>query len=164
MNICRKTVGLKVGALSVLLLALIVGVLPASADEDNRVVNWLTYREAMSAGEAQDKPILLHFTASYSALTRKMRRETYQDPQVIRYLNGNFAVAMVDIAQLPSLARKFKVESVPVLWFLDAAGKGLTSIEGEVGPAKMLRVTEYINLKIYEHTNYDTWLDKRTAR
>ena len=148
----------------ILLLVLAAGGLSDGAEPDNRAVHWLTYREAMAAGQNQDKPILLHFTARYSGICRRMKRETYQDPKVIRYLNGYFAVAMVDVEDLPALARKYKAETLPMLWFLDSSGKPLTSINGEVGPQKMLRVTEYINDKIYEHTDYTTWLDKRTGR
>ncbi len=158
MNAC----GRNIPGLLTLLLVLTAGAVTTGAEQDNRAVNWLTYREAMETGQSQEKPILLHFTASYSGICKKMKRETYKDPKVIRYLNKHFAVAMVDAEQLPSLAAKYKVDGLPVLWFLDSSGKALTSINGEVGAEKMLRVTEYINDKIYEHTDYATWLDKRT--
>jgi thioredoxin-related protein len=148
----------------ILLLGLAAAVSAAAAEPDNRAVEWLTYREAMDRGAGLDRPILLHFTASYSSLCRKMKRETYRDRRVIRYLNENFAAAMVDIEQLPSLARKFDVEALPTVWFLDASGKPLTAVAGEVGPDKMLRITEYVREKIYEHTDYQTWLDKRHGR
>jgi thioredoxin-related protein len=148
-----------------LLLVLVAGLLPAQAEEqDNRYVHWLTYREALEKGASQEVPILVHFTASHSGLCRKMKRETYQDRKVVRYLNEHFAVTMIDVGEVPSLARKYGVKSAPVLWFLDAKGKRLTSIEGEVGPEKMLRVAEYISEKIYEHTDYNTWLDQRSRR
>lgn len=153
---------------ALLLLILVAGVLPAAsglaAEGDQPGVDWLSYREAMAAGQGQDKPILIHFTGPSSGICRKMMRETYNDKRVYRYLNEYFAATMIDVGEVPSLARKFKVESVPVLWFLDASGKPLTSIAGEVGPDKMLRVTEYINKKIYEHTDYETWLDKRSRK
>jgi thioredoxin-related protein len=135
------------------------------APEDERPgIHWLSYREALATGRDTDKPILLHFTAPYSEDSRKMKRETYRELKVIRYLNEHFAVAMVDIEELPSLARKYKVESLPTLWFLDASGKALTSINGLVGAEKLLRVTEYISQKIYLHTDYDTWLYKHHGR
>lgn len=147
-----------------LLMVLSGSVAEVAGEPDNRAVNWLSYREAMDAGRDQGKPILLHFTSSYSEICRRMKRVTYRDRKVIRRLNASFAVALVDIERLPALARKYKVESLPVLWFLDASGKPLTSIAGEVGPEKLMRVTEYIDRKIYEHTDYNTWLDKRSTR
>ncbi len=152
------------GGFLALLLVVMASAAPAAAAEDNRAVNFLTYREALDTGLSQNKPILLHFTAAHSEICRQMKRDTYGDRKVIRFLNENFAVAYVDIERLPALARKYQVESLPVLWFLDAAGKPLTSIKGEVGPQKMLRVTEYIDQKIYEHTPYKVWLDKRHSR
>ncbi len=159
----NRTSGLLMMGMLAAMLVAGATVVSAQDEEDNRAVNWLTYREAMHAGQSEGKPILLHFTAGYSPICRKMKLETYKDRQVIRYLNRNFAVAMVDIETLPSLARKYKVESLPTLWFLDPEGKALTSINGEVGPQKMLRVTEYIREKIYETTDYKTWLDKRSG-
>jgi len=154
---------LRILLLSVLLLV-VVGVLPAGAEDENRAVNWLSYREAMATAEREDLPILLHFTGSYSSICRKMRRETYGDRHVVPFLNEKFVVAMIDIEKLPSLARKYQVKDVRAVWFLDATGKPLSRIDGEVGPEKMLRVGQYISEKIYEHTNYDTWLKKRPSR
>jgi len=152
------------GGFLVLLLVLVAGTVPAAAEDDNRAVTFLTYREALATGQSQNKLILLHFTAAHSEICRQMNRKTYGDRKVIRFLNEKFAVAFVDIERLPALARKYGVESLPVLWFLDASGRALTSIKGEVGPQKMLRVAEYIDQKIYEHTPYNVWLDKRHNR
>jgi len=55
------------------------------------------------------------------------------------------------------------VDSLPTLWFLDSQGKGLTSIEGYVGPEKLLRVLEYISTKAYEEVDYNTWLRKHPS-
>lgn len=149
---------------ALLWLLVLAGTAFAQETADFRAVNWLGYREAIRSGQDNGRPILLHFSAAYSPICRTMRIETYQDPRVIRYLNDNFAVAWVDIEQLPALARKYKVDSLPTLWFLDPSGKALTSISGEVGPQKMLRVAEYVREKIYEHTDYKTWLERRRNR
>ena len=93
-----------------------------------------------------------------------MLKETYTDPKVIRYLNENFTAVMVDTEKLPSLARKYRVEGLPTLWFLDSRGKGLTSIEGFVGPDKLLRVLKYVGTKAYEEVDYQTWVRKHSAR
>ncbi len=148
----------------ILLLVMVAGAGPVEAEEDNRAVHWLTYRQAREKGTREDVPVLVQFSSSQSGVWRKMKRETYKDRKVIRYLNENFSATTIDVSEVPSLARKFKVESAPVLWFLDAKGKRLTRIDGEVGAEKLLRVAEYISKKIYEHTDYDTWLDRRSRR
>jgi len=127
-------------------------------------ITWLSFREARSQARDQDKPVLVHFTAPWCKWCKEMKKVTYADKRVIRLVDENFKATMVDTEKLPSLARKYSVESLPTLWFLDASGRALTSIEGMVGPDKLLRVLEFIGSKAYEETDYNTWLSNRKSR
>ncbi|MCK9996445.1 MAG: DUF255 domain-containing protein [Candidatus Krumholzibacteria bacterium] len=150
------------------ILLLMVSVSAAAADDQEktelRSVTWLGYNEGLSQARDFDKPVFLHFTAPWCKWCQKMKNETYADPQVIRFMDENFVAVMVDTEKLPTLARKFRVESLPTLWFLDSRGNGLTSIEGYVGPEKLLRVLEYIGTKAYEEVDYKTWVRKHSSR
>lgn len=148
----------------VLLMAAACTVLAEDDEPDNRAINWQGYSEAMSRGRDFDKPVFIHFTAPWCKWCKKMQRETYTDRRVIKYMNENFAMVMIDTEKLPTLARKFRVESLPTLWFLDSKGRGLTSIKGYVGPDKLLRVLEYVGTKAYEDVDYQTWMRKHPSR
>ncbi len=162
------TIGVRPGRyiLPVILL-LIVSVSSAVADDqeksDLRSIPWVGYNEGLAQAQNFDKPVFIHFTAPWCKWCKKMKQETYTDPKVIRFMDENFVAVMVDTEKLPSLARKFAVESLPTLWFLDAQGNGLTSIEGYVGSEKLLRVLEYISTKAYEKTDYKTWVRKHPS-
>ena len=136
----------------------------AEKQEEPRSITWLGYNEALAQARNFDKPVFVHFTAPWCKWCKKMQRETYTDPQVIRFMDENFIAVMVDTEKLPSLARKYRVESLPTLWFLDSQGKALTNIEGFVGPDKLLRVLEYVGTKAYEEIDYQTWVRKHSAR
>jgi len=141
------------------------GAADESVDEENYLaVNMLSYRDAMNLGRDSDKPVFLHFTASYAGNTGVQMRKTLADIRVIKFLNKNFAAATIDVADLPSLARKYHVNSVPTIWFLDAAGKRLTSVNGAMSVDKVLSVGEYVVKKVYEHTEYDVWADRQKKR
>jgi thioredoxin-related protein len=148
-----------------LLLIFVSGAAVAEdAEEKLRSITWVGYNEALSVGRDFDKPVFLHFTAPWCKWCKKMKKETYTDAKVIRFMTENYAAVMINTETLPSLARKFKVESLPTLWFLDSQGKALTSIQGYVGPEKLLRVLEYVSTKAYEEVDYQTWMRKHPAR
>jgi len=151
--------------LAILLLMVSVSAAVAAEDEkeDLRTITWLGYNEGLAQGRDFDKPVFLHFTAPWCKWCKKMKRETYPDPKVVRFMAENFVAVMIDTEKLPSLARKYTVDSLPTLWFLDSQGNGLTSIEGYVGPEKLLRVLEYVSTKAYEEVDYKTWLRKHSA-
>ncbi len=150
--------------LAILLLMISVSAVAADKEKDDlRSITWLGYNEGLSQGRDFDKPVFIHFTAHWCSWCKKMKRETYTDPKVIRFMADNFVAVLVDTEKLPSLARKYAVNGLPTLWFLDSQGKGLTSIEGYAGPEKLLRVLEYISTKAYEEVDYKTWLRKHDS-
>ncbi len=152
--------------LVILLLMVSVSVAVADDQEETelRSITWLGYNEGLSQARDFDKPVFIHFTAPWCQWCNKMKNETYTDPKVIRFMDKNFVAMMINTEKLPTLARKFGVESLPTLWFLDSQGNGLTSIEGYVGPEKLLRVLEYISTKAYEEVDYKTWVRKHSSR
>ena len=134
---------------------------PAEEQHDNRFINWESYREANARSRAEDIPLLLHFMTDTDAYCRKMARETYGDTKVIRYLNENFAMAMVNIELVPALARKYEVDGLPTLWFLDGEGKRLTHAPGFMSTERLLPLLEFIQTKAYETSSYDKWRENR---
>jgi thioredoxin-related protein len=146
------------------LLAVGPGIAAAEEEEQPRSITWVGYNDALSLGRDFDKPIFIHFTAPWCKWCKKMQKETYTDPKVIRFMTDNFAAVMVNTETLPSLARKYSVESLPTLWFLDSKGQALTRIEGYVGSEKLLRVLEYVSSKAYEEVDYQTWVRKHPTR
>jgi thioredoxin-related protein len=160
----RETTWLKTTGILLLLGALLAAA-PVAAEEekpDNRSLNWESYREASERSRREGKPLMIHFTARWCRWCTKMKLETYADRKVIRYLNEHFAMAMVDTDKLPALARKYRVEELPTLWFLDPAGKRLTRYPGFIGAARLLPLLEFIATEAYTEHDYDDWLKSRS--
>lgn len=149
-------------------LSLLLAVPLAAAADDGkdvpRGIDWVGYNEALSVGRDFDKPVFIHFTARWCKWCVKMQNETYSDPKVINYMTENFVAVKIDTEQNPALSRKYNVQSVPTLWFLDSAGKGLTSINGYVGPDNFMLVLEFIKTQAYEETDYQTWSRRHPSR
>lgn len=124
-------------------------------------VPWQAYFPTLATGEGESKPILLHFATSWNEGSQKMKRETYGNFDVARYLQKNFATGWVDTEQYPELAKKYNVNSLPTIWFLDSDGRTLTSVNGFLGPERMWLLLEFINTKAYETMSYEAWKDRR---
>jgi thioredoxin-related protein len=163
------------GAAQTLLLVLLVisvtGALGEEGEENASVqevtsdtITWLGYNEALATARDFDKPIFIHFTAPWCKWCVKMKKETYTDPDVIRYMEENFVSVFVDTEKLPSLARKYNVSSLPTLWFLTSGAEGLTAVQGYMGPGNFLPVLEYIGTKAYEEIQYDAWKRRRNKK
>ena len=142
---------------TVLLLFSVSAALAEEKEEAPTSITWLGYNEALAKARDFDKPVFIHFTAPWCKWCVKMKKETYTDPDVIRYMEENYIAVIVDTEKLPSLGRKYSVSSLPTLWFLTSEGQGLTSIQGYVGAEKLLPVLEYIRTRAYEEVDYDTW-------
>ena len=124
-------------------------------------IPWQSYHAALASAKADSKPVLLHFTTNWCKGGKAMKRETYGNPKVARYLQENFACGWVDTEKQTGLAKKYKVNGLPTLWFLDSRGKSLTSVDGFLGPEKMLLVLKFINTKAYESMSYEDWKENR---
>jgi thioredoxin-related protein len=141
---------------------------PALADEeaaavevDGARIGWLPHREAVTTSRTEGKPLVMYFTAAGDSWCRKLERNTFGDRDVVRYLNTHFIATEIDVDEVPALARKFGVEGLPTLWFLDAEGGRLTSLDGYLGPENLMPLLEFIVTKGYEWTDYETWRERR---
>lgn len=145
----------------VAVLVVAAAVARAQDTPDPRYVRWESLRDAQERALREGKPLLMHFTAPWSKWCDKMSRETYADRRVRAYLNEHFALAMVDTEKLPAMGRKYQVEGVPTLWFLDAEGKRLTHLDGFVSAENLLPLLEFIVTGAYETYDYEIWRDRR---
>ncbi len=127
-------------------------------------VPWQAYFPTMATGKGESKPIMLHFGTDWDRGTQKMKRETYGNFEVAHYLQKNFATGWVDTEQSPELAKKYNVNGLPTIWFLDAEGKTLTNVDGFLGPERLLLILEFINTKAYDDLSFEAWKDRRHRR
>jgi len=124
-----------VGAAAILLGAWFIATAPRQA------VAWETFTpERLAQAQAAGRPAILDFYADWCVPCHELDRATFTDPEV-RRLAGRFAVFKVDLTQFDSpqaeaLRRRFTVEGVPTVLFLDAGGNEVadTRVVGFLGP------------------------------
>jgi thioredoxin-related protein len=105
-----------------LLLALVAAVGPAVAAE-LEVDGWHhSYDEGIAAAKAENKPVLLDFTAEWCVWCRKMEEEVFTDATVISSLQ-DFVCIRVDTEADPRVALAFQVRSLPRIVVLNTFGE-----------------------------------------
>ncbi len=147
----------------VLMMALVMAGCASQNNETKEprvVVPWQEYFPAMATGKGESKPILLHFATTWNSGSKRMTRETYGNYDVMVYLQENFATGWVDVEEYPSLGKKYAVSALPTIWFLDSQGKKLTSVDGFLGPERILLILEFIHTKAYEEMSFELWKEQ----
>lgn len=86
---------------------------------------------ALKQAKTGKKLVMVDFTAVWCVNCHKLDRTTYKDASVLKSLS-NVVPVKVDYDKSPAIAKKYKVEALPVILFLDGNGK-------EVG-----RISKYV--------------------
>ena len=114
-----------------LFLSVVFGVMLSAAE-----INWMTdFDDAAKKAKTDKKPIIILFVGSdWCPPCKMMLKETWQNKDVIEYVNKHYIPLLVDLPrrkQLPeeqvkknnAMAEKYHLISVPTILVVDAAGK-----------------------------------------
>jgi thioredoxin-like negative regulator of GroEL len=71
------------------------------------------YARALKRAKSLNRPVLLHFHATWCGPCRQMERDVLNSAQVLNELNARCVAIKIDCDQQPILVQKFGVESLP---------------------------------------------------
>jgi len=108
-------------------------------------INWRSYEEGLMVSKAEKKKVFLHFYADWCIFCGKMAKETFQNPEVVSYLNNNFIPVRVDTDKKPATAMKYGVTGLPSTWFLTEMGEAIGSVPGFIPPETLLAMLKEVN-------------------
>ncbi len=140
---------------------------------------WLPYDEGIAKAKAENKPILIDFTASWCGWCKKMDKETFSDPQVIQYISEKIVTVKVwgdDTTQAgmvsfegermtqKALTGTYGVRGFPTFWFLDPAAGKIGPAPGYKNKDSFMPLVEYVAGNHYKTTSYENFLKKRSGQ
>jgi thiol-disulfide isomerase/thioredoxin len=91
-----------------------------------------SYPAAWTSAQKSNRPILVFASAPNCPHCVRMIGETYQSPQVKRFLNDSFETVYVDRAEQPTLTAKLRVRLFPTTLVVGPDNVVLDVIEGYV--------------------------------
>ncbi len=143
----------------IILTALIVVIATAVSAADKSIA-WLSYEEGLAVAAESEKMILIDFHADWCKYCKKMDKETFTDPGVIRLIEQYFVPISVDTQKQRDLGQKYGVESLPTMWFLESDGSALTPLPGFVDARKFRTVLGFMSSRSFESMTFDEYLSK----
>lgn len=89
-----------------------------------------SFARGSQAARAQQKPLLVFFTAGWCKYCHQMANETFSQEAVIR-LSRKFVCVLVDADAEPQLCREFEVHGFPTVQFISPGGVRLNRVTGK---------------------------------
>lgn len=88
------------------------------------------YAQARQKAKAQNRPILLHFHATWCGPCQQMEQSVLNTSDVLKELNSRIVAVKVDSDQRPDLVQQFGVSALPCDVLVGVDGKTLKVNEG----------------------------------
>ncbi|HZO88317.1 MAG TPA: thioredoxin family protein [Chthonomonadaceae bacterium] len=92
------------------------------------------------------KVLLVDFYADWCGPCQEMIKTTYQDKRVVQH-SARFVPVLINIDKQPEVARKYNIEAIPTVLFLNASGKVLLQNIGYADGDQFLQLMEQASKK-----------------
>ncbi len=132
---------------------------------DNDEIVWMLYDEGLAKAKEEGKHVFIDFTTSWCGWCKKMDKETFNRPDVIKLVNENFIPVQVDgdskkmldiegfkISEKSLTKTEFGVRGYPTFWFLKSDGTKLGNITGYKDTKTMMEALTYVKDEKYDTT------------
>ena len=126
-------------------------------------IEWLDYDKGLIKGKEENKHIFIDFTAKWCGWCKKLDRETFADPDVIKMLDEHFVSIKVDgeskrklnidgyiVTEQDLTRREYGVRGFPALWFLKPDGGKIGPVRGYVPPDKFIEALTFVKDRKYD--------------
>jgi thiol:disulfide interchange protein len=114
-------------------------------------VEWeRNYKAALQKAKSENKLVMVDIYAVWCGPCRFLDRNTFSNKDVEARLSNGFIAVKIDLDKSPEateLARKFSVNAIPHIVFLDSDGKRLSDIVGYVPPDEFLKELDGVTKK-----------------
>ena len=92
---------------------------------------WKTdFDAAQDEAKKLNRPLVIHFHATYCQPCRQMEKEVLHSPQVLKIIEAGFVAVKVDVVRNPKVRAKFGIENLPTDMIVSPEGKVLVKTHG----------------------------------
>ncbi len=131
----------------ILLLLILVSARLQAQDK----IEWLKFEDAVAAAESAPKMLLVDVYTDWCGWCKKMDKETFTHPEVVKYINSNFYAVKLNAEDTKrtfdfkgkkysemQMARAMRVSSYPNFVIIDPTMRNITQLPGYRQPGEFL--------------------------
>jgi len=101
-------------ALWILFLVFFVFVAIIFVTQHRDTIDWVEdYEAGIKLAKQQNKPVLLAFYKLHTRFCSDMSQNTYNNPDVIEYVEANFIPILIDVDKQPEIAKRYHIDYYP---------------------------------------------------
>ncbi len=101
-------------ALWILFLVFFVFVAIVFLTQHGDTIDWVEdYEAGIKLAKQQNKPVLLAFYKLHTRFCSDMSQNTYNNPDVIEYVEASFIPILIDVDKQPEIAKRYHVDYYP---------------------------------------------------
>ena len=106
------------------------------------------YKEAFLVAKKKNKPVFILFTTKHCRWCRKLKETTFKDEQIIKRLNHEFIVLLLD-KNHSSYPSKYNITAVPSVYITNKDEEVFTSIVGyHKNPHDYIKWFNYVKVEL----------------
>jgi len=160
-----------------ILLISIVSIIALSAFSQDEKVKWYSFEEAVELNNNKEsKMVLIDVYTDWCGWCKKMKKTTFNHPEIAQYINKNFYAVRFDAESNKRVSFRGKTfvkqgnksrsphqlaiallqgkMSYPSVAYLDGNNELITTVPGYYGPKDMEPILRYFGEKAYKRMNY----------
>jgi len=152
----RKGFQMKTLWITLILFMIMAAAPTCRADKE---IHWYTYQDGVKKAIEAKKLIFINFHADWCTFCKKMDKESFTQPEIIKTLNDHFISIKIDTDKERSLAQKFFIRSLPTIWFLEADQEKITNVPGYIPPEIFSKVLEWLHTGTYKTKPFKDFME-----
>lgn len=122
-------------------------------DLKSQHIQWQSFdKDIFLKAQEAGKPVLLHLSANWCHWCHVMEEVTYQNKDVIRYIDEHYIAATEDHDRRPDLANRYRDYGWPAIIIYSANGKEIFKQAGYIAPVRFLEILKNLKSDLTEET------------
>jgi len=134
---------------------------------DTTQITWLQYDEGLRQAKATGKHIMAYFTTKWCGYCKKMQKEAFVSPEVIKVLNSSFVSIWIDaespkelnvdgykITEQKLSQAEYRVGGYPTFWFLKSNAERIAPAPGYKSTDQFLDILYFVKDDLYSKMSF----------